>query len=203
MFFFKAEDKQNGWLGTGGNWEQTRHKIPEQVCSIYSLRLLSSQAPHSITLLISPLSFWERPFYISQLLYKVYLFSLNPPNFYQGASLHTKPWGPEEPKAPPPPAWKLANLLMFDLKSDKTHKECERFLLEWEKNQDYEWNLLKIRTQMESGNPKSFPKVQEMLLYQIRGCRVTTAINAKRSISEGFSFKITSGPACSLAANYS
>lgn len=63
--------------------------------------------------------------------------------------------------------------------------------------------LVKIRKQMESDNTKGFPKVQEMLLYQIRGCRVTTAINAKHSISEGFSFKLTSGPACSLAANHS
>lgn len=77
--FFKADDQKNGWLGTGDNWEQTRHTIAQKLHSIYSLLSLSSQAPHSITQLISPLSFWETPFYTSRLLYVVCLVSLTPP----------------------------------------------------------------------------------------------------------------------------
>lgn len=71
-------NKKGGTGDWGDNWEQRCCKLPQQLHSSCS-QFLGSQAPHSIAQLISPFSFWKRPFHcITRLHDVVYLCSLNP-----------------------------------------------------------------------------------------------------------------------------
>lgn len=71
-------EEKGGTGDCGDNWEQRCFKLPQQLRGSYS-QFLGSQAPHSIAQLISPFSFWKRPFHcITRLHDVVYLCSLNP-----------------------------------------------------------------------------------------------------------------------------